>query len=206
MAYQIPYHRNPGFRPVNDLIPGNATSDNPLEFDLAPAWGPDLARIRSIIHASLGLTQGAEWGDDIQRSVIASFEHGAAAFVNTVEAVRGLTVPAAMAFRAGLITEQDYPTLPGTKTLDHQAQVAVRTGLAFSRICGAVPAMAIHVAMQIAEISAKSEAVQDPRFFGQPSGSGGTVTRQRKRSAARAASRTSRRRETAASGGTKPGA
>jgi hypothetical protein len=52
--YHIPYHGHPGFRPLNELVPGNNVADDPVEFDLAPAWGPDLARIRSIITASPG--------------------------------------------------------------------------------------------------------------------------------------------------------
>ena len=41
------------FRPVNDLVPGNATADRPLEFDLVPAWGADLARVIGCVEADL---------------------------------------------------------------------------------------------------------------------------------------------------------
>lgn len=195
MAYDIPYHRHPNFRPVDDLIAGNSNADNPVEFDLVPAWGADLARIRSIVHASMGLVQGAEWGDDIQRSVIASFGHGAPAFINCVEAIRGLTVPAAMGLRAGLI--QELPMVPGTTTPNPTMKIPVTTGLAFSKVCGAVAAMALHVAMKIAEISAQGDAIQDGRFFVQPSGSGPTGTPAPSPTTAAAASPTSRRRGTA---------
>jgi len=193
MAFDIPYHRHPGFRPINDLVPGNDNADNPVEFDLAPAWGADLARIKSIVLASLGLTQTSDWSPEIQAAVIAAFDSGAKAFVNTVEAIRGLTIPAVMAVRAGLLVE--VPKVPGTLTPDPGAKVPVTTGLAFSLICGAVPAMALHVATKIAEISQKTEV--DPRFFVQPSGSGGTVTRDTPATTAGSAPATSRRRGTA---------
>lgn len=196
MAYEIPYHRHPNFRPVNDLMPGNAESEDPVEFDLAPAWGADLARIRSIITASLGLVQEQDWGPAIQAAVIASFDTGGAAFVNTIEAVRGLRIPAAMAVRAGLLVEM--PKVAGTNKPDYDAKVAITTGLAFSRICGAVPAMAFHVATKIAEISQKAEGVvADSRFFAQPSGSGGTGTSAAPATTAGSARPTSRRRGTA---------
>jgi hypothetical protein len=200
MAYDIPYHRHPGFRPPNDLLPGNDSSENPVEFDLAPAWGGDLARIRSIMSASIGLVNENDWSPATQAAVIAAFETGAPAYVNTVEAVRGLTIPAAMAFRAGLIT--DLPKVPGTLNPDPAAKVAVTTGVAFSRICGAVPAMALAVAMKIMEISAKSEAiVADSRFFVQPSGSGGTGTPEAAATTAGSARPTPRRRGTAGKAG-----
>ncbi len=197
--HKIPYHRFPNFRPGIDLIPGNDAADNPVEFDLAPAWGPDLARIRSIVTASIGLTQDAEWSAQIQNMVIAAFETGAPAFVNTVEAVRGLTIPAAMALRAGLI--QEMPKVPGTLTPDYDQHVPVTSGLAFSKICGAVPAMALIVAMKIMEISAKTEV--DPRFFVQPSGSGATAMPAATATGAGSAPSTSRRRGTAGKGSRK---
>ncbi len=197
MAYQIPYHRSPKFRPTNDLIPGNDKSDNPVEFDLAPAWGADLARIRSIIAGSMGLSQDQDWSPAVQQAVTAALETGGAAFVNTVEAVRGLTVPAAMAVRAGIITA--VPVVPGTSTPDPGAPVPVVSGFHFSRICGAVPAMALHVALEIMGISAKSEV--DPRLFVQPSGSGGTGTPAATAGPVKGAQRRPRRRGTAANGG-----
>lgn len=199
--YHVPYHRHPGFRPLNALVPGNDVADNPLEFDLAPAWGPDLARIRSIITASLGLSQEADWSDQVQQVVISSFEHGAPAFINTIEAIRGLTIPAGMARRAGLITDANMPVKPGTKQVDADAPVAVTTGYQFSRICGALPAIALHVATKIAEISQKAEGI-DPRFFAQPSGSGGNGMQAATAGTAASARRTPRRRGTAANAGT----
>jgi hypothetical protein len=199
MAYKIPYHQFPDFRPTNDLIPGNQQADNPVSFDLAPAWGPDLARLRSIVAGSMGLVQDQDWSPAVQQAVVAALENGQSAFVNTVTAVRGLTIPAAMALRAGLIGA--LPLVPGTTDPDPAAAVPVLDGFGFSRICGAVPAMACHVALKIMEISAKSEV--DPRLFVQPSGSGGTGTPEATAGTAAPAHRTPRRRGTAGSGGRK---
>jgi hypothetical protein len=87
---------------------------------------------------------------------------------------------------------------PGTTVLvdNYEAPVPVVSGLAFSKICGYVPAMALHVAMRLIDLSAKTEAV-DPRFFGQPSGSGGPGTAAVTTSTAGNVQRRSRRRETA---------
>lgn len=196
--HQIPYHRDT-FRPVNDLLPGNETSDNPVEFELVPAAGSDLARIKSVIYATLGLVQGDAWTPDVQEGVIRAFETGAAAFANTVEAVRGLTIPAALAKRVGIIQELPNHVLPGSSTPvpNPEAPIPVVSGLAFSKICGFVPAMALHVAMKVAELSGKTEAI-DPRFFGQPSGSGGPGTAGPTNTTAGSAQRRSRRRRTAA--------
>lgn len=198
MSYQIPYHRTT-FRPVNDLLPGNQDTDNPVEFDLAPAAGADLARIKSVVYATLGLVQGDAWTPDVQEAVIRAFDTGAPAFVNTVEAIRGLTIPAALALRVGIIQELPKHVPPGKSSLEPnpEAPVPVVSGLGFSKICGFVPAMALHVAMQIAEISQKTEAV-DPRFFGLPSGSGGPGTQDQKASTAGNARRRSKGKGTAA--------
>jgi len=184
MAYAIPYHRHT-FRPVNDQLAGNATADNPVEFDICPAWGADWARIKSIIYASLGLAQDGVWSPEVQHAVIAAFDSGAQAFVNTVEAIRGL-----MAVRAGIL-----PDIPKGQSAD--TQVPVTTGVQFSRICGAVPVIALQVASEIAKLSQEAEAV-DPRFFAQPSGSGGRGTKKKRRSTASSARSTSRRQGTAA--------
>lgn len=196
MSYQIPYHRET-VRPVNDVIPGNTQSDNPVEFDIAPAWGADLARIKSVVFASMGLITEAGWTPELQAAVIGSFETGAAAFVNTVEAIRGLTVPAVMALRAGLISELPRRVPDGgTEPIqDPNAPIPITTGVAFSRICGAVSPMALHVAMKIADLS--NRANMDPRFFAQPSGSGIPAMERQTGLTATSAPKRSRRRGTA---------
>lgn len=188
MAYEIPYHKSL-YKIPDMVIDGNSTADNPVEFDLAPAWGPDWARIRSIIQATIGLAQDGTWDEATQQMVIASFEQGGQAFSNTVEAIRGLSVPAAMAIRAGILDELK----PG-QTL--ATQIPITNGRQFSRICGALPTMALCVASEIAKLSNKGEV--DPRLFVQPSGSGSQATKAPKPSTAGSASRTSRRRGTAA--------
>lgn len=197
MAHQIPYHTDT-FRPVSDVIPGNETADNPVEFDLVPAEGPDLARLKSVVFAAAGLTQESSWTPDVQEAVIKAFETGAMAFVNTVEAIRGLTIPAAMAKRVGIITELPTHVPEGTTAPvpNPKAPIPVLHGLSFSKICGFVPLMAFHVAMRLVDLSNKAEAI-DPRFFGQPSGSGGQRTAGQTNGTAGNARRRSRRRETA---------
>ncbi len=201
MAFHVQYSGET-FRPVNDQIPDNETSDNPVEFDIVPAWGPDLARVKSIVYAAAGLVQDKDWTPETQRAVIAAFETGAPAFLNTVTAIRGLTVPAAMALRAGVI--DTLPIKAETGQPDRTAAVAIQNGRSFMRIVGALPAMGLHVAARIAALS--NQAEQDPRLFKQPSGSGTPETAsQAAGTTVAAARRRSRRRGTAARPSTKPG-
>lgn len=168
MAYHVPYARKT-FTPLTPDMPGNA--DNPVQFDLQPAWGADLARIKSIVFATTGLTQGDDWSPAIQDAVIKAFETGAPAFVNTISAIRGLTVPALMALRAGVIQRMPNRAKDGGGIEpDHDAPIPIETGRQFAMVCGAVLALALMVAMEIAQLSDKADA--DPRFFVQPSGSG----------------------------------
>lgn len=193
MALHLSYLTVKAFRPINDIVPGNQESSDPVEFDLLPAWGGDKARIKSLMFGVLGIL-GDSWTDEMQQSVIAALDKGASeVFVRTVAAVRGLTIPAIMALRAGILTKADDP----------DAKVAIRTGSDFSKIAQAIPGMAFHVAMEINKIS--DETQQDPRFFGQPSGSGGPATSANKITNAKGARRRSRRREIVASGSTQPG-
>lgn len=196
--YQIPYYRET-LRPISDVIPGNSEADNPVEFDLSPAWGADLARIKSLVYASLGLVSDTGWTPEIQAAVIAAFETGAPAFINTIEAIRGLTIPAAMAVRAGLLAEIPTSVKPGDSgpTPDYNAPVPVTTGRQFSLICGSVTPMALHVAMKVSELSQRAQV--DPRFFVQPSGSGGPGTPGRKATTAGNAARRSKKSGTVAS-------
>lgn len=199
MSHQIPYSTDT-FRPVSDLIPGNETNENPVEFDLVPAEGADLARLKSIMFASAGLVNTSTWTPEMQEAVIRAFETGKAAFIQTIEAIRGLTIPAALAKRVGIIQELPTHVPEGTTSPvpNPKAPVPVLHGLSFAKICGFVPAMALHVAMKIVDLSGKAEAI-DPRFFGQPSGSGGPgITGQMNGTAGNARQR-SRRRRTAAS-------
>lgn len=195
----IPYHTET-YKLPDGLVPGNSTSENPVQFHLAPAWGADLARIKSVIFATSGLVQADDWSPAMQQAVSEAFEHGSKAFGNTILKIDGLTIPATMAQRAGLIA--DLPTfVPVGKTEPEpnpQAPVPVINGIAFGRICGSgsVLAVSMSVAAKIASLS--EEAQVDPRFFAQPSGSGGPVTQPATTTTAKRARRISRRRGTAA--------
>lgn len=173
MAVHLQYFRDT-FRPGDDLIPGNSTSNDPVEFDLVPAEGADLARLKSMLAATVGITQG-DWGPTEQAGTIAAYETGPRGFVNTVTAVRGLTVPAAMAVRVGLISQEQMPkhVPPGAAgpVANDQAQIPITNGFMFSRVCGFMEllALTLQVVAQIVNLSNKAQI--DHRFFVQPSGS-----------------------------------
>jgi hypothetical protein len=184
MAYHLPF-KGDTFRPLNDVIPGNETDPNPVEFDIVPAEGPDLARLKSIIFADLGLIQDGNWDPSTQESVIRAFETGAPVFIRTVEAIRGLTIPKRLARKVGIVP----PLADGQVDPDPQEPVPVLNGLAFTKVCGYMAALALHVAFKITSLSASLEI--DPRFFGQPSGSPGPAKPRRTRGSAKRARNTS---------------
>lgn len=171
---KLSYHRDT-YRPGPDVIPGNDRADNPVEFDLVPAEGADLARIKSILVATSGLTSDVTWSPEMQAAVIAAFESGATCYVNTITAIRGLTVPAVMAVRVGIITADQVPVhQPAGATApvaNLDAPIAILNGFAFSRICGfsEVLVLAMMVAAELVKLSNRTTV--DPRFFAQPSGS-----------------------------------
>lgn len=166
------------FRPGDDILPGNSTAAAPLEFDLAPAEGPDLARLKSIIVGTGGLTGDIPWTEAAQGIVVSSIVHGRDAYVNTVTAIRGLTVPAALALRAGLVDTEGVPKkihrAGEDPRPDLEAPIAVRTGYAFAKVCGFMPGIAMTVAGKIAELT-NAQAI-DPRFFAPGFGSGEAAT------------------------------
>lgn len=175
MALHIPYTGDT-FRPSSKILPGNDTAEVPLEFDLVPPWGPDLARVKSLIYATLGLIDAADWRPEVQAAVTRAFDTGAPVFANTITAIRGLTVPAAMAVRAGLLTDLPQTIVDGQARPDHAKPIPITTGQAFSRICGALPALSFQVASELSKLAEQAERAMDPRFFEPPSGSSGTAT------------------------------
>jgi hypothetical protein len=202
VAFQTSYQRDT-VRVSDTLIPGNSNSDSPVEFDICPAWGADIARIKSIIYATLGLAQDGDWSPEVQANVIEAFGTGGAAFVNTVERIRNLTVPAVAALRAGLITELPKSVKPGDQapTPDHEAPFPITNGTQFAKVCGGMLPIALEIAFAIGKLDG---AKADARFFGQPSGSGETATGKKAgRSTAGIVPRLPRRRVTAGKGGRK---
>lgn len=175
MAVHIPFAEFV-YRPTNDRVAGNETDPNPIEFVLVPAEGPDLVRLKSIIYATLGLAQTSSFTAETQRDVIDAFKTGRDLFVNTVLSIRGLTVPASLAHRYGIIDE---------RPADPAAPVAIVTGAAFAKVCGFDLALALGVAYKIADLVKTTAA--DGRFFAQPSGSGGQATGRQTRSDAKRA-------------------
>lgn len=196
MAYQIPYE-SITFTPDDDLIPGNSQADNPVAFSLAPAGGSDLARLRSVLQASAGLVNEVSWSPDMQASVIASFENQAGVFDRCVLAVRGLTVPAELAVRVGLLTALPLKMFDGQVKPDRAAPVPIATGPEFAKIAGFQSALALAVAFELVKISRQTDRL-DTRLFAQPSGSPSPGTPSDPTGTVRTARKRHGRRETAA--------
>lgn len=199
MAYQIPYE-SATYQPEDALIPGNSEADNPVVFEVVPAEGQDFARLKSVVFASAGLV-AETWSEDMQSAVIAAFGTGAAVFERVVTSVQGLSVPAAMALRVGLITE--IPTRAdanGTIKPDPKAPVPIRSGREFSKVCGFMTAVAMGVAFKVLGISREVHG-SDPRFFGPRSGSRSPETPIGTTGPARTARKRSGKRGTAARSG-----
>lgn len=180
MAFHATYETKT-IRPV-------AGQDGPdaVEVDIAPAWGADIARIKSVMVSCLGLT-GEDWSPEAQAAVIASFDTSAKAFESTILAIRHFTVPAAMALRAGLLAPDRVPTriVNGSVQPDLQAPVAVSDGKAYAKVAGAFLGISLSIAMEIATLSAEVQV--DERFFAQPSGSSGAAMSDQKGTSAPAA-------------------
>jgi len=142
-----------------------------------------------VMYAAAGLTNEGTWSPDMQQAVISSFDSGAAVFERCVLSVRGLTVPAALAVRVGLLA-----TIPvradsaGQVRPDPDAPVPITTGPQFTRIVPFQTALALALCFEIMKISRQIERL-DVRLFAEPSGSpspgipvvqSGTVRRARK--------------------------
>jgi hypothetical protein len=191
------------YTPDDETIPGNSTAVNPVQFDISPAQGPDMARLKSLIYADFGLTHATNWSPETQEAVIKAFETAGPVFQNTVSGVRGLAVPAALAVKVGILgampTKVD-PQDPNRRVPDREQAVPVSNGLDFSRVQGYFPVLALRVGMAIMNLNGQAPK-QDQRFFEQPSGSGGRKTRKRTPGNVPAAQSRSRRRETAGESG-----
>ena len=155
MAVTIPFSQET-FVPI--CIKDNDVDPAPVEFDLSAVGGANRARLRSILVASEALDASGRWTPEIQESSIAAFRTGAGVFVDGIDAIRNLYVPAVLAKRLGLIAElpkvQDGETVPA---------VPVVNGREFSLVCGYWPILTFEVAMAIARLSGQAEI--DPRFF-----------------------------------------
>jgi hypothetical protein len=158
MSHEIPF-RQAKFQPPDAVLKGNSTSPTPVVFHLSPAGGADLARIKSIIVATIGLTSMGDWSPETQQSVISSFTSGESLYDRTVDLIENLTIPAPLARKVGIPV--DPPTLE---------KVPVTTGAQFTKIAGYVSSLALLVAFEIAKLSRELDEL-DPRFFEQPSGS-----------------------------------
>lgn len=175
MSYQIPYE-SALFRPDDGLIPGNSQADNPVEFDLVPAGGADLARLKSVLFAAAGLTNDGGWSPEMQAATVSAFDHGSGVFERTITGIRGFNIPAAMAVRVGLLT--DLPKVAdaeGKVRPDPKAPVPVTNGFEFAKVAGFQSALALSVAFEVMKIS-RQVANLDPRLFVRPSGSPSTGT------------------------------
>ena len=204
--YQVPFKAGK-YRAPNAAIPGNESSNTPVEIDFVPAGGEDLARLKSITYATLAVGGPlTDWSPDMQEATIRAFRTGGAMFVNTVTGIRNLTIPALMAKHIGLLpdlpTKAD-PANPTARIPDPDAPFQVTTGLQFSAVASYMPALAFGLAVEIQQLSLIVNGV-DSRFFGQPSGSGAAATPGATDSAVRSARKRRGARGTAAGTSTAP--
>ena len=198
MSHQIPYEDGT-YRPDDSLIPNNTRSDNPVEFGIAPAGGSDLARLKSVLYASAGLTNEGIWSPDMQAAVIGAFETGADVFTRCVTWIRGFTVPAALAVRVGLL--QKVPAVAdadGKVRPDPKAPIPITTGAEFSKVAGFQTALSLGLAFEIMKISRQVNTL-DARLFVQPSGSSSPGTPDAPTGSVTTAQKRHGRRETAGS-------
>lgn len=169
MAYQIPFSQSRYVVPDN-IVPGNAKAENPVVFYLSPAQGPDQARLKSIVFATLGVSStNPDWSKEMQDAVIAAYARGADVFVRTIDKIEGLTVPGLMAKRAMVIPPDQ------AESIQDSASIPIKSGSDFAMISGYVITMSFQVACEIARITRGLEDT-DPRFFGQPFGSPSAAT------------------------------
>lgn len=196
MSYQIPYE-SATFTPDDDLIPGNAQADNPVKFDLVPAGGPDLARLKSVLFAAAGLTGDGNWSPDMQAAVIGSFETGSQVFERCIVGISGFNIPAALAVRVGILTQIPVRAdADGKVRPDPKAPVPVTNGVEFAKIAGFQTALALAVAFEVMKISRQVDKL-DPRLFVRPSGSPSAETADGQTGTVRRVRKGPRRRETA---------
>lgn len=187
--FTIPFSEDT-IRIPDDVIPGNSTAPQPVEFDICPAGGPDQARLRSLVYADLGLISTGEWSPATQDAVLKAFETSGPVFDRTVDRVRGLTVPAALAHKVGIlmtIPEGQNPQDPsGPQIPNRQAKIPILTGAHFGLVAGYMPALAFHVGLAILKLTQKAGDI-DPRFLDSPSGSGTAVKPRRRNGSAKRA-------------------
>lgn len=163
--HEIPF-RQDTFIPPDEIIKGNSTSQTPVKFHLSPAGGPDLARIKSVIVATVGLTSPIDWSPETQQSVIAAFTNGESLYIRTVDRIENLYAPRALAVKCGLIA-------PNEQT--EAEKIPITDGAKFTLVAGYMSSLALLVAFEIAKLSKELDAL-DNRFFGPPSGSGTPAT------------------------------
>jgi hypothetical protein len=162
MSYRIPFHRDPGFIP--QTIPDNATSDRPVSFELSMAAGPDQARLKSILFATIGMANptAASWSAQIQHAVVEAFRMSPELFINTVGRVANLTAPAALCRRVGIEVSD--------KAGDED-DVPITNGALFAKVAPFMTDLALEVALEIQRLTVKGAI--DPRFTKPSSGSPG---------------------------------
>lgn len=164
MSWHIPYS-DQTYKPGDDLVPGNSSSETPVIFKILPAAGSDKARIRSIIMASAGLVE-RDWSPDTQRAVIEAFDQGGDVFARTIESIQGLSVPMKAAWRFGLA---DRPTDLKPDDPRGRESFPIVVGFQFAKIAGLLTTLSLMLAFEIGKLSNDAESI-DPRFFGRPSG------------------------------------
>jgi hypothetical protein len=160
MAYRVPFHQET-FRAE---VPGDET----LEFDLSAVSAASLVLLKGLVAGTAHLTFNRNpSGEDITKAA-SCLKLCGPAFIEGVDAVRGLAVPDALARRV-FLRESDQ------KDTD---DFTIRTGAQFARIAPYLPAVALQIGFKLITMSGEEGAGMKPEYFGLPSGSPATPASQ----------------------------
>src|SRR5262245_5917238 len=137
VAYRIPFHQET-FIPESSIAE-NRSNDRPVAFELSMAAGPDHARLKSILFATMGLLNTGEtgWSPEMQAAVAEAFRNGPQLFTNTVGRIDNLTAPAALCRRL---------SMPISDKAKDEDDIPITDGYQFAKVAPYMPSLALEVA------------------------------------------------------------
>jgi hypothetical protein len=160
MAYRVPFHQ--------ETFTAEVPGDERVEFDLSAVSSSSLVLLKALMAGMASLAFLRDPGGDETKRASEQLKSVGPAFVEGVDAVRGLTVPDALARRV-LLRETD------SKETD---DVPVKTGAQFARVAPYLPAIALQVGFKLIRLSGEEGAGIKPDYFGLCSGSPAKPTSQ----------------------------